>query len=100
MNGREKSDPVIVAVKSPNKTGQPAAEAMERRRGTEGNACQHNTRRAQNRESVTQALERVRQAARTRKKERFTALLVMSTLICSAPRSLRSNAPPRQEWTG
>src|SRR5271167_1292927 len=58
MNGREKSDPVIVAVKSPNKTGQPAAEAMERRRGTEGNACQHNTRRAQNRESVTQALER------------------------------------------
>jgi RNA-directed DNA polymerase len=75
MNGREKSDPVIVAVKSPNKTGQPAAEAMERRRGTEGNACQHNTRRAQNRESVTQALERVRQAARTRKKERFTALL-------------------------
>src|SRR5271157_3752250 len=75
MNGREKSDPVIVAVKSPNKTGQPAAEAMERRRGTEGNACQHNTRRAQNRESVSQALERVRQAARTRKKERFTALL-------------------------
>ena len=68
MHGREKSDPVIVALKSPNKTGQPAAEAMERRAGTEENARQHNTRRAQNRESVTQALERVRQAARTRKK--------------------------------
>jgi retron-type reverse transcriptase len=32
-------------------------------------------RRAQDRESVSQALERVRQAARQRKKERFTALL-------------------------
>jgi RNA-directed DNA polymerase len=93
MNGREKSDPVIVAVKSPNKTGQPAAEAMERRRGTEGNACQHNTRRAQNRESVTQALERVRQAARTRKKERFTALLhhvdidLLRTAFCALQRA-------------
>ena len=29
MHGREKSDSVIVAVKSPNKTGEPAAEAME-----------------------------------------------------------------------
>src|SRR5271169_1527095 len=96
MNGREKSDPVIVAVKSPNKTGQPAAEAMERRRGTEGNACQHNTRRAQNRESVTQALERVRQAARTRKKERFTALLhhVDIDLLRIAFLALKRDAAP------
>src|SRR3954454_10776111 len=33
MHGREKSDPVIVAMKSPNKTGGPAAEARERRAG-------------------------------------------------------------------
>ncbi len=38
-------------------------------------ADQQSTRRAQDRESVSQALERVRQAARQRKKERFTALL-------------------------
>jgi hypothetical protein len=38
MHGREKSDSVIVAVKLPNKTGGPAAEAMERRTGAEENA--------------------------------------------------------------
>ena len=48
---------------------------MERRAGTEGNAGQHRTLRAQDRVSVSQALERMRQAARQRKKERFTALL-------------------------
>src|SRR4051794_34784724 len=68
------SDSAIVAMKSPNKTGGPAAEATERRAGAEENAIQQRTRRAQNRESVSQALERVREAARLRKKERFTAL--------------------------
>jgi RNA-directed DNA polymerase len=74
MHGREKSDSVVVAAKSPNKTGQPAAEAMERRAEAEENASQHNTHRTQSRESVSQALERVRKAARQRKKEQFTAL--------------------------
>src|SRR4051812_44381987 len=64
MYGREKSDLVIVAVKSPNKTGRPAAEAMERRAGAEENASQHRTRRTQSRESVSQTPERVRTAAR------------------------------------
>jgi RNA-directed DNA polymerase len=74
MHGREKSDSVIVAGKSPNKAGRPATEATERRTEAKENASQQRTRRAQNRESVSQALERVRQAARQRKKERFTAL--------------------------
>ena len=64
MYGREKSDSVIVAVKSPNKTGEPAAEAMERRAGAEENASQQRTRRTQSRESVSQTPERVRTAAR------------------------------------
>jgi RNA-directed DNA polymerase len=75
MNEQEKSDPGIVAVKSPNKAGQPAAEVMEPRPGTKGNAGQQNTRRTQGRDRVTQALDRVRQAARQRKKEKLTALL-------------------------
>ena len=83
MNGREKSDPAIVARKLPNGAGQPAEEAVERRacpwheQGAvaEGNAGQHRTHRTQIRERVTQALDRVREAARQRKKERFTALL-------------------------
>jgi group II intron reverse transcriptase/maturase len=75
MNDQEKSDSVIVAVKSPNKAGLPGAEAMEPRTGTKGNADQQSTDRTQTRGHVTQALDRVRQAARLREKERFTALL-------------------------
>ena len=75
MHGHGKSDSAIVAKKLANKTGQPVAEQVERRAGTEGNADQQNTRRAQDRISVSHALERIRQAARTRKKEQFTALL-------------------------
>src|SRR6202007_2460167 len=75
MNGREKSDPTIVATKPTNEAGQPAEEPVERRAGAEGNADQQSTHRTQTRERVTQALNRVRQAARQRKKERFTALL-------------------------
>jgi hypothetical protein len=71
MHGHEKSDSAVVAVKPPNKTGQPAAEAVERRAEAKENANQRSTRRTQSRESVTQALERVRKAARQRKKERF-----------------------------
>src|SRR5918995_1147346 len=74
MNGRERSDPAIVAAEPTNKTGQLGAELVEPRAGTEGNADQQSTCRAQNRESVSQALDRVRTAARHRKKERFTTL--------------------------
>jgi RNA-directed DNA polymerase len=52
MHGREKSDSVIVAKKSPNKTRQPVAEAMERRTEAKENAKQQRMRRAQNREST------------------------------------------------
>ena len=94
MHGREKSDSVIVAVKSPNKTGEPAAEAMERRAGAEENASQQSTRRAQDRESVSQALERVRQAAKQRRKERFTALFhhINSAMLRTAFFALKRDA--------
>ena len=55
--------------------GPAAAEPMEPRAETKGNADQQSTCRAQSRVSVSQALERIRQAARQRKKEKFTALL-------------------------
>ena|SRR5713226_4931640 len=64
MNGREKSDSVIVAVKPTNKAEQSAAEPVEPRAETKGNAGQQNTCRAQYRVSVTQALERIRQVRR------------------------------------
>ena len=64
MYGREKSDSVIVAGKSPNKAGRPAAEAVERRAEAEENANRCCTCRTQGRESVSPAPERVRTATR------------------------------------
>src|SRR5208282_120391 len=96
MHGREKSDPAIVAKKPTNKAGPTAAESAERRAGAEGNVGQQSTRRAQYRESVSQALNRVRQAARQRKKERFTALLhhISVDLLRLAFFELKRNAAP------
>ena len=74
MNDPEESDPVIVAMNLVNKAGSPAAEQGEPRAGTKGKAEQHSTCRAQDRESVSQVLDRIRQAARHRTKEKFTAL--------------------------
>src|SRR6266849_5305926 len=75
MHGREKSDEAIVAVKSANKAEQSAAELVEPRAEAEGNASQHRTCRTLSRASVPQGLERIRQRAREKRKEKFTALL-------------------------
>jgi RNA-directed DNA polymerase len=72
------------------------AEPVEPRTGTKGNADQQSTRRAQDRVSVSQALERVRQAARQKKKERFTALLhhVAPAMLRTAFYALKRDAAP------
>ena len=75
MNGREKSDPAIVAGKPTNKAERSAAEPAEPRAGTKGNAEPIDTLRTPSRAGASHGLDRVRQAARDRKKERFTALL-------------------------
>ena len=62
MHGPEKSDLAIVAGKPANKAEQSVAESVERRAGTKGNANQQSTCRTQSRISVSQALERIRQA--------------------------------------
>src|SRR3954471_849910 len=74
MHEREKSDPAVVAVKPANKWWRSAAESVEPRAGTEWNADQHSTRQTQGWASVSQALDRIRQAARQRKEDKFTAL--------------------------
>jgi hypothetical protein len=63
MHGREKSDSAIVAGKPTNKAVLTAAEPVERRAGAKGNANQQSTDRAQNRATVSQALERVREVS-------------------------------------
>ena len=96
MNGPEKSDSVVVAVKPANKAGQPAAEWAEPRTGTKGNTGQPHTRRTQSRGSVSQGLDRVRNAARQRKKEKFTALLhhVTVDLLRESFLALKRRAAP------
>jgi len=96
MHEGEKSDSAIVAEKPTNKAGQPAAEPVEPRAGTKGKANQQSTRRAQDRESVSQALGRIRQAAKERKKEKFTSLLhhIDSPMLRTAFYALARNAAP------
>ena len=106
MHEPEKSDLAIVAVKPANKVEPPApersaakrkaAEPVERRAGTKGNADQQSTYRTQSRASVSQALERIRQVARERKKERFTALFhhINIELLTEAFFELEKNAAP------
>jgi RNA-directed DNA polymerase len=96
MNGDEKSDLPIVAMKPPNGAGQPAAETGERRGGAKGNAGWQSTRRAQDRGSVSQALDRVRKAARQDKKGRFTTLLhhVSVDLLRTSFLALKRDAAP------
>jgi len=74
MDGHGKSDEAIVAMKLANQAAQAGREPVERRAEAKGNAGQTDTRRTQGRESVTQGLDRIRQAAKAKEKEKFTAL--------------------------
>lgn len=74
MNGYGKSDSSVVPEKSPNKTWEQAAEGMEERELAKGNSLERNAPRTQSRIGTPSALDRVREAARKDKKQRFTAL--------------------------
>ena len=75
MNGMEKSDSVIVAEKSANNGTPVPAESMEPRAELKGNPGSQSTRRAQDRGSVSQAADRIRQFVQREPGERLTALL-------------------------
>jgi group II intron reverse transcriptase/maturase len=84
-------------VKPTNKAERSAAEPVEPRVEAKGNVGQQSTHRAQSRASVSQALERIRQAARQRRKEeKFTALLhhVSIDLLEKAFYDLKADAAP------
>jgi RNA-directed DNA polymerase len=105
MHERGKSDPAVVAAKPANKAERSAAEPVEPRAGTEGNANQQRTGRTQRRETVSQVLARIRQTARQRKKERFTALFhhINIELLRDAFFALKREAAPGVDgltWQG
>jgi RNA-directed DNA polymerase len=94
MHGDEKSDPSVVAAKPMIEGGASPEELVERRGGAEGNAIEHGMRRTPSRVSMSPGLDRVREADRERKQERFTALLhhVDVDLLRSAYGWLRQEA--------
>jgi hypothetical protein len=96
--GCGKSDSAILAGKPTNKAEQSAAESVEQRLEAKGNSGQQSRYRAQDRESVSQALDRIRQVAR--KKEKFTALFHHITVQLLGEGSSNSRRMPLPEWTG
>ena len=92
MNVQEESDCAVVPMNQPNKEGQPSAEAGEGRAQTKENIVQSHTRPTQSGKRVSQGLDGVRQAARERKQERFTALLHHLSVGSAAGQLLRIEA--------
>lgn len=75
MHGHGKSDSSIVPLKPPNEAVPEAKEAVEERGLAKGKTPERNMSRTLSRNSMPNALERIRQAARRDKRQRFTALL-------------------------
>jgi hypothetical protein len=94
MHGGGKSDPVIVAVKPTNEAERSAAESVEPRAGTKGNAGQQSACRTQSRASASQALERIRQgfAVWTRGRSRMRESRTYGSM-----RGARGNSRPYRE---
>ena len=94
MHGHEKSDFAIVAVKLANKAERSAAELVEPRAETKGNAGWQSTRRTQSRISVSKALARIRQALAvwTRGRSRMR-----ESLMYGSVRGTRGNSRPYRD---
>lgn len=76
MDDHEKSDGRVVAKNSSNKSrGAPRkAETREQRRPAKGNSIEGNRLRAQDRERLQNAIDRIRQVAESDKEAKFTSL--------------------------
>jgi group II intron reverse transcriptase/maturase len=72
---RRKSDRLVVPQKPPNNAGRPAAEGVKGSERAKGNLPEGHDDRTQRRINSSDGIERVRQAARKDRKQRFTALL-------------------------
>ena len=92
----EESDRAIVPMKLPNQEATASAEAAEGRARTKENDAKPSTRPTLSGKRVSQGLGGVRQAARERQQERFTALLHHLTvdLLRDSYYALKRNAAP------
>jgi RNA-directed DNA polymerase len=100
-NEPEKSDPSTVAARPANNSGRSETESAEPREGAKGNTIEPHMHRTLRRVSVSPGLDRVRERARQRKKERFTALLhhVTVDLLRMAYLKLKRDAAPGVDGT-
>ena len=96
MNESGESYSGIVPTKQPNQGGEAPAEVVEGRPLTKENTPEPNSHRTPGRGSGRSGLERVREAARRDKKQRFTALLhhVSIDLLRESYHSLKKKAAP------
>jgi RNA-directed DNA polymerase len=96
MNAREESDCAVVLVKQPNNEASDSAEVVEGRAQTKENDAELGTSPTRSGERVSQGLGGVRQVARERKQEQFTALLHHLTveLLRQSYYALKRNAAP------
>src|SRR3954447_19576349 len=106
MHEPEKSDLAIVAVKPANKVEQPApersaakrkaAEPVERRAGTKGNADQQSTYRTPSRVSVSQALDRIRKVFAVTPEVGAVCGKAARTVLCGGRAMKRASLPLQQ----
>jgi len=75
VNVQEQSDCVVVPMNQPNKEGPPSPEVGEGRTQTEENIVPSHMHPTQSGRRMSHGLNGVRQVAKDRKQERFTALL-------------------------
>src|ERR1700721_2487382 len=98
----EDSDCAIVPMKLTNNEGKTSAEPAEGRAQTKENDAQPHTHPTQSGARVSQGLGGVRQTARVRKQERFTALLHHLTidLLRESYYALQRSAAPGVDGGG
>src|SRR5258708_30533917 len=92
----EESDRAILSMNQTNKEERSSAEPGEKRARTKENIVQPNTNPTQSGERVSQGLSGVREAAKKRRQERFTALLhhVSVDLLLDSYYALKRQAAP------
>jgi RNA-directed DNA polymerase len=96
MHALEESDHAILPMNQPNNEESSSAEVGEGRAWAKENIVQSNTSPTQSGKRVSQGLSGVRQAAKARKQERFTALLhhVTVDLLRDSFYALKRKAAP------
>jgi RNA-directed DNA polymerase len=96
MHALEESDRAILSMNQPNKEERSSAEAGEKRVRAKENIIQPNTSPTQSGERVSQGLNGVREAAKKRRQEQFTALLhhVNVDLLRKSYYALKRQAAP------